>query len=64
MNATPAPQRKVAVVGAKGRMGQTVCRAVADAADLALAGRFDVGDELADFTFLMDCNILPGMAPI
>ena len=48
MNATPAPQRKVAVLGAKGRMGQTVCRAVADAADLALAGRFDVGDELAD----------------
>lgn len=39
---------RVAVIGAAGRMGSTVCRAV-DAADgLELVGRFDVGDELGD----------------
>jgi 4-hydroxy-tetrahydrodipicolinate reductase len=38
----------VAVIGAEGRMGSRVCRAVQAAADLELVGRFDVGDELAD----------------
>jgi 4-hydroxy-tetrahydrodipicolinate reductase len=38
----------VAVIGAAGRMGSTVCRAVEDADDLELAGRFDLGDELGD----------------
>ncbi len=39
---------RVAVIGANGRMGQTVCRAVEAAADLTLVGRFDVGDDLGD----------------
>ncbi len=36
----------VAVLGAKGRMGSEVVRAVASADDLELAGGFDVGDDL------------------
>ena len=39
---------RVAVVGAAGRMGGEVCRAVEAAADLELVGRFDAGDELGD----------------
>lgn len=39
---------RVAVIGAAGRMGQQVCRAVDEAADLEPAGRFDVGDDLGD----------------
>lgn len=38
----------VAVVGAAGRMGREVCRAVEAAPDLALVGRFDLGDDLGD----------------
>jgi 4-hydroxy-tetrahydrodipicolinate reductase len=36
----------VAVLGARGRMGLTVCDAVAGAADLDLVARLDVGDEV------------------
>lgn len=36
----------VAVVGAAGRMGSTVCQAVQDADGLELVARLDVGDEL------------------
>lgn len=39
---------KVAVIGAAGRMGSEVCRAVEVARDMELAGTFDVGDELGD----------------
>lgn len=39
---------KVAVIGAAGRMGSTVCRAVEEAEDLELVGRFDAGDALGD----------------
>lgn len=39
---------RVAVIGAAGRMGRTVCDAVESAADLDLAGRFDLGDDLGD----------------
>ena len=39
---------KVAVIGAGGRMGATVCAAVEAADDLELVGRFDVGDDLGD----------------
>lgn len=39
---------KVAVIGAAGRMGGTVCRAVEDAPDMDLVARIDVGDELGD----------------
>jgi 4-hydroxy-tetrahydrodipicolinate reductase len=38
----------VAVIGAGGRMGATVCAAVESADDLELVGRFDVGDDLGD----------------
>jgi 4-hydroxy-tetrahydrodipicolinate reductase len=39
---------QVAVIGAAGRMGGEVCRAVEAADDLDVAGRFDVGDDLGD----------------
>jgi 4-hydroxy-tetrahydrodipicolinate reductase len=39
---------RVSVIGASGRMGSTVCRAVEDAEDLELVGRFDEGDDLGD----------------
>jgi 4-hydroxy-tetrahydrodipicolinate reductase len=39
---------KVAVIGAAGRMGAEVCRAVDAAADLELVGRFDQDDDLGD----------------
>src|SRR5450756_2593797 len=38
----------VAVLGAAGRMGAEVCRAVQAASDLELVARLDLGDELAD----------------
>ena len=37
---------KVAVIGAAGRMGATVCEAVEGADDMELVGRFDDGDDL------------------
>ena len=46
-SATPLP---VAVIGARGRMGATVCAAVEEADDLALVGRYDVGDDLGDLS--------------
>ncbi|QGN56919.1 4-hydroxy-tetrahydrodipicolinate reductase [Nostocoides sp. HKS02] len=39
---------RVAVIGANGRMGSEVCRAVDAAEGLELAGRFDAGDDLGD----------------
>jgi 4-hydroxy-tetrahydrodipicolinate reductase len=39
---------RVSVIGAAGRMGSTVCRAVEAAEDLELVGRFDEGDDLGD----------------
>ena len=36
----------VAVVGAAGRMGTTVCEAVEAASDLELVARYDLGDDL------------------
>lgn len=39
---------RVAVIGAAGRMGSTVCGAVEGADDLELVGRFDEGDDLGD----------------
>lgn len=38
---------KVAVIGASGRMGQTVCQAVEAATDLELVARIDATDDLA-----------------
>ena len=39
---------KVAVIGSRGRMGATVCRAVQAAPDLEFVGGFDLGDDLGD----------------
>src|SRR5690554_5702065 len=39
---------RVAVIGAAGRMGSEVCRAVEQAKDLDLVGTFDIGDDLGD----------------
>lgn len=39
---------RVAVIGAAGRMGATVCAAVEGADDLELVGRYDAGDDLGD----------------
>lgn len=39
---------RVAVLGARGRMGSEVVRAVHEAADLHLVANLDVGDDLAD----------------
>ena len=39
---------RVGVLGAQGRMGSEVCRAVQAADDLELAARVDVGDDLSD----------------
>jgi len=41
---------KVSVIGASGRMGSEVCRAVESADGLELVGRFDMGDELGDLS--------------
>ena len=47
-DAIKVPVLKVSVIGAVGRMGSEVCRAVEAAPDLALVGRFDQGDDLGD----------------
>ncbi|MBA3906382.1 MAG: 4-hydroxy-tetrahydrodipicolinate reductase [Pseudonocardiales bacterium] len=44
--AAPVTRTKVGVLGAKGRMGGEVCRAVEDAADLDLVAALDQGDAL------------------
>ncbi len=43
-----AESLKVAVIGAAGRMGSTVCRAVEDADGLDLVAQFDEGDDLGE----------------
>ena len=48
MNANEESPRTVSVIGASGRMGSEVCRAVEAADGLELVGRFDEGDELGD----------------
>ena len=57
------PPIRVAVAGAAGRMGQTVCQAVESAADLELTGRADpalqtaLADVLGDADVLVDFTI-------
>jgi 4-hydroxy-tetrahydrodipicolinate reductase len=46
--AIKTPVIKVSVIGAAGRMGSTVCRAVEASSDTQLVGRYDVGDDLGD----------------
>lgn len=41
---------RVAVIGAAGRMGSTVCQAVQDAGGLELVARLDAGDEISPET--------------
>lgn len=41
---------RVGVIGARGRMGSEVCRAVNAAADMELVAQIDLGDDLADLT--------------
>ena len=54
---------KVAVAGAAGRMGETVCRAVEGAGDMELAGRADpalgtsLADVLADVEVVVDFTV-------
>ncbi len=43
----PPPTLRVAVLGAAGRMGTTVCAAVGAAAGMELVARLDAGDDLA-----------------
>lgn len=43
-----SPSITVSVIGAAGRMGSSVCRAVEAAPDTRLVGRYDVGDDLGD----------------
>ena len=43
-----SPAITVSVIGAAGRMGSTVCRAVEAAPDTRLVGRYDMGDDLGD----------------
>ena len=44
------PEIAVAVLGARGRMGTEVCRAVHEADGLRLVGRYDLGDDLGDLS--------------
>jgi 4-hydroxy-tetrahydrodipicolinate reductase len=56
---------RVAVIGAGGRMGTEVCRAVTAADDLELVGQFDQGDdlgELADADVVVEFSV-PSASP-
>ena len=54
MNASSSPSpnspRRVAVLGASGRMGTAACRAVEEAEDLELVARVGRGDDLSALT--------------
>jgi 4-hydroxy-tetrahydrodipicolinate reductase len=46
---------KVGVLGSRGRMGQTVCATIEEAADTELAGQVDAGDSL---DALLGCDVV------
>lgn len=48
---------RVAVIGAAGRMGRTVCEAVDGAPDLELVARLDVGDDIDTLAGVADVGI-------
>jgi 4-hydroxy-tetrahydrodipicolinate reductase len=48
---------RVAVIGAAGRMGRTVCGAVEAAADLELVAQLDVGDDIGSLDGVADVGI-------
>jgi 4-hydroxy-tetrahydrodipicolinate reductase len=52
------PAIRVGVVGAAGRMGQTVCAAVEEAADMELTGRADPSLGVALVDILGDCDVV------
>ncbi|MFV0427414.1 MAG: 4-hydroxy-tetrahydrodipicolinate reductase [Beutenbergiaceae bacterium] len=47
----------VAVIGAAGRMGQTVCAAVQAASDMTLVAQLEVGDDIASLTGKADVAV-------
>ncbi|WP_420112282.1 4-hydroxy-tetrahydrodipicolinate reductase [Pseudactinotalea sp.] len=48
---------RVAVIGAAGRMGRTVCDAVEAASDLELVARLDVGSDIASLRGVADVGV-------
>ena len=48
---------RVAVIGARGRMGRAVCEAVSAAADLELAAQIDVTDDSDGLDALAGCDV-------
>lgn len=48
---------RVAVIGAAGRMGRTVCEAVGAAPDLELVARLDAGDDIAALRGVADVGV-------
>lgn len=48
---------RVAVIGAAGRMGRTVCDAVEAASDLRLVARLDAGDDIGSLAGVADVGI-------
>ena len=57
MTAASAAPLRVAVLGAAGRMGRTVCDAVDGAPDLALVARLDVGDDVSALAGTVDVAV-------
>jgi 4-hydroxy-tetrahydrodipicolinate reductase len=53
----PDPMLRVGVIGASGRMGSEVCRAVEAQDDLELAVRIEHGDELAELDGAVDVAV-------
>ncbi|MCV2396126.1 4-hydroxy-tetrahydrodipicolinate reductase [Actinotalea sp. M2MS4P-6] len=54
---TSSPVTRVAVLGAAGRMGRTVCAAVEEAEALRLVARLDVGDDVASLAGVADVAV-------
>lgn len=57
MTAASAAPLRVAVLGAAGRMGRTVCDAVDGAPDLTLVARLDVGDDVSALAGTVDVAV-------
>src|SRR5690625_3583018 len=55
--AAAASSIRVAVLGAAGRMGATVCRAVEEADGMDLVARLDVGDDVASLAGVADVAV-------
>src|SRR5690625_4176055 len=55
--AAAASSIRVAVLGAAGRMGATVCRAVEEADGMDLVARLDLGDDVASLAGVADVAV-------